>query len=61
MSSKSKQAYLGTFNDFKEKLPLRYLEVILTDFEMPMREEALRELFPGIRIAGCNVHFDRVS
>lgn len=59
MSRKTKVAYKAVFERMKEIFHFRGLELVMADYEDAIRG-AISESFPGVQVAGCLFHFDRV-
>lgn len=61
MSRKTVEAYDSIFQTFTKNVPRTdNIKVFMSDFEAAIRKCAA-QLFPLARIAGCNIHYDRVS
>lgn len=60
MSSSTKTAYTSILLDFVSIIRSNRISVVLSDFEISLRQ-AIYEVFVNARVAGCNVHYDRVS
>lgn len=60
MSQRTKEEYSAVLRHLNTICAFEELEVIMADFEKPMRDGAAEE-FENVLIAGCNVHHDRIS
>ena len=60
MSRKTQIGYAAVIQEFKYLIKGEKVKVVMCDFEYALRV-ACSEIFPAARIAGCKVHYDRVS
>jgi transposase-like protein len=56
MTSKSSVLYTEVFKRLKERAPACNPTTIMIDFEASLAL-ALRNVYPGVRIAGCRFHY----
>lgn len=60
MSRQTEGAYIACLAPLRRLINPDTVDVTMSDYEGALRG-ALHRIFPEAFIAGCNVHFDRVS